>query len=133
VVTAPSIAIPAITAGQVAPRATAAEPESAPASEADKPRRSIFAADLAPADEDDDPQVRHEAPVEDIEPPEADPQAADAARLKKRMVVASQARRREGPDLVSETVDPILPDWYDPSTLEETTDEPAVTGHPVKR
>jgi len=49
------------------------------------------------------------------------------------MIHASQARRKAGPDLVSETIDPVLPDWYDPSSVEEESDEATVTASPGKR
>lgn len=43
-------------------------------------------------------------------------QLADSKRLKQRMVLASQARRRRRTDGASDAVDPLLPDWYEPAT-----------------
>lgn len=43
-------------------------------------------------------------------------QLADGQRLKQRMVLASQARRRRRTDGASTAVDPLLPDWYEPAT-----------------
>ena len=110
--------------------ATARQPQ--PESKSQQPRRSIFAADLAP-EPDEEPEPLAEIVQQPPEPEAIDPQAADSARLKQRMIHASQARRKEGPDLVSETIDPVLPDWYDPSSVEEESDEATVTASPGKR
>lgn len=133
--------VPSITASDLAepapdePQHAAASTEPAPPAEPEAPRRSIFAADLAPAE-----PARIEETAEltaaEAEPPDhpahVNPHAADAGRLKRRMIANSQQRRKQGHDLVSETVDPILPDWYAPSSLEEE-DEAAVSAPPVKR
>ena len=51
----------------------------------------------------------------------------DAQSLKKRMMRASQARRRRRPDLIAEAVDPVLPGWYEPG-IENPVAEPVTAG-----
>ena len=40
---------------------------------------------------------------------------------------ASRASRKRGPDLVAETIDPVLPEWYEPG-IENPAAEPVTTG-----
>lgn len=58
-------------------------------------------------------------------PPTADQHAADAAGLKEKMIRAGQIRRAREQDLTGE-IDPILPDWYEPSLDEEEETDAAV-------
>jgi hypothetical protein len=112
-------------ADRPAPRTSRTAPETETA------RRSIFAADLAPAAELEEPETVEPEVESGSELDPVDPHAADAARLRTQMIAASQQRRREGPDLVSEAVDPALPDWYDLTSLEDE-EEPA-KAPPTKR
>jgi len=54
------------------------------------------------------------------EPPLAPAGAApsESRSIKERMMRASRARRKERPDLVTESTDPVLPDWYEPDADE---------------
>lgn len=56
-----------------------------------------------------------------------DSHSRDAHALKERMMRASRARRKRRPDLISETVDPALPGWYEPG-VETPVAEPVTTG-----
>ena len=60
-------------------------------------------------------------------------QAADARRLKDRMVLASQARRRQRVNIENECVDPALPDWYEPTPEEGADAAPVLAGSARKR
>lgn len=40
--------------------------------------------------------------------------ASESHKIKERMMRASRARRKERPDLVTASTDPVLPDWYEP-------------------
>jgi len=64
------------------------------------------------------PEEQPVAPVTPFapEPPSepTDAAASDSLSLKERMMRASRARRKERPDLVTESADPMLPDWFEP-------------------
>ena len=53
------------------------------------------------------------APVPGFATPEQ--HEADATHLKERMMLASRARRRRDAEMSTEPVDPVLPDWYEPT------------------
>ncbi len=42
----------------------------------------------------------------------------ESTAIKERMMRASRARRKERPDRVTESTDPVLPDWYEPDVDE---------------
>ena len=56
-----------------------------------------------------------------------DPHRRDADALRERMMRAGRARRKRRPDLASETVDPVLPGWYEPG-IENPVAEPVTKG-----
>lgn len=58
-------------------------------------------------------------------PPTADQHAADAQGLKERMVRAGQARRAREQIRTAE-IDPILPDWYEPTLNDDDETETTV-------
>ncbi len=64
-------------------------------------------------------------------PPTAEHHAADAAKIKERMIRASQVRRQRDQVLAAE-VDPVLPDWYEPERDDEV-DEPERTRRGARR
>lgn len=64
----------------------------------------------------------HPRVVEAPAPPTTEQHTADAARMKERMIRASQVRRKRDQALTAE-VDPVLPDWYEP---EDDTDDTEV-------
>ena len=66
------------------------------------------------------------SPPEAAENPE-DAHRRDAQALKERMMRASRARRKRRPDLVAETIDPVLPGWYEPG-IENPAAEPVAAG-----
>ncbi len=66
------------------------------------------------------------SPAEDASS-NADAHASDAQALKQRMMRASRARRKRRPDLIAETIDPVLPGWYEPG-IESSVAEPVTTG-----
>ncbi len=63
------------------------------------------ASPVAPPDPAPDP-----APL----PTAADTGVSESHKIKERMMRASRARRKERPDLVTASTDPVLPDWYEP-------------------
>jgi hypothetical protein len=65
--------------------------------------------------------------------PESPVSASDDSRtIKERMVRASRARRKQRPDLVTEAIDPVLPDWYEPD-LDESDGASGSEGKSVSR
>ena len=68
------------------------------------------------------PEPEHQAapaiapPV--LEPAPVQSASSESRRIKERMMRASRARRKERPDLVTESTDPALPDWYEPDVDE---------------
>jgi hypothetical protein len=56
----------------------------------------------------------------------------DSQTIKERMMRASRARRKERPDLVTESIDPALPDWYEPD-LDEPNGAPSSKGKSAGR
>jgi hypothetical protein len=56
----------------------------------------------------------------------------DSQTIKERMMRASRARRKERPDLVTESIDPALPDWYEPD-LDEPSGAPRSKGKSAGR
>ncbi len=50
--------------------------------------------------------------------PGVDSPSTASLTIKERMVRASRARRKQRPDLVTESIDPVLPDWYEPDVDE---------------
>jgi hypothetical protein len=80
-----------------------------------------------------------EQPVPPIAPASPAPEpAADGAepgesgKIKERMMQASRARRKERPDLVTESTEPVLPDWYEPD-LDEPDGATRSKGDPADR
>lgn len=95
-----------------APPARQVEPVIAPAPPA---RRPIFAPTLVQADTDLLEAITDPPPA--APEPEVDPHVLDAQRIRDRMIQASRERRAESAELVP-TVDPELPDWYEPEAVE---------------
>ncbi len=60
------------------------------------------------------------------------PQVSESDTIKEKMVRASRARRKQRPDLVTEAIDPVLPDWYEPD-LDETDGATRSKGKSVSR
>lgn len=66
-------------------------------------------------------QAPEERPALPVVPPDpaplpatADTAVSESRKIKERMMRASRARRKERPDLVTASTDPVLPDWYEP-------------------
>lgn len=104
-------------------------PETAPPLPA--PTTAPAAETAAPADETRE-SAADEPEADEPETETADPHRRDAQGLKTKMIRASRARRRQRRDSAGKTVDPILPDWYEPST-ETPVEEPALAGRSADR
>jgi len=76
------------------------------------------------------PPVVPASPEPDLAP--SAPEPSESRRIKERMMRASRARRKERPDLVTESTDPVLPDWYEPD-LEEPDGAPSSKGDSADR
>jgi len=87
----------------------------------DRPAAAVAAPDLLAASAAPDPA-----------PPAADTAESESRRIKERMMRASRARRKERPDRVTESTDPVLPDWYEPD-LDESDGAAGPGGDSVDR